>query len=170
MWTVNFQMFKSVLEKAEEPEIKLPTSDESSKKQESYHGYILSKQHITVDLGYLDEVVFISFLHFKGAFLCTLHLLLSHSVMSNSLQPHGLQHTRLPCPLPSPGSCSNSCPLSRWCHPTVSSPVDPFSSCLYLSQPQGLFQWVSSSHQVDKVLVFQLQHQPFHWIFRVDFL
>ena len=45
----------------------------------------------------------------------------SHSVMSNSLQPHGLQHTRLPCPSPSPGACSDSCPLKQWCHPTISS-------------------------------------------------
>ena len=54
----------------------------------------------------------------------------SHSVMSNSLWPHGLQHTRLPCPSPTLGACSNSCPLSRWCHPTISSSVIPFSSCL----------------------------------------
>ena len=50
--------------------------------------------------------------------------------MSDSLQPHGLQHDRLPCPSPSPGVCSNSCPLSQWCHPTISSSVIPFSSCL----------------------------------------
>ena len=50
--------------------------------------------------------------------------------MSNSLQPHGLQHARLPCPSLSPGECSNSCPLSWWCHPTISSSVIPFSSCL----------------------------------------
>ena len=48
-------------------------------------------------------------------------LLLSCSVMSNSLPPYGLQHTRLPCPLPSPGDCSNSCPLNWWCHSTISS-------------------------------------------------
>ena len=52
----------------------------------------------------------------------------SCSVMSDSLQPHELQHTRLLCPSPSPGTCSNSCPLSRWCHPTISSSVVPFSS------------------------------------------
>ena len=46
-----------------------------------------------------------------------------------TLQPHGLQHTRLPCPSPSPGICSDSCPLSRWCHPTISSFVIPFSFC-----------------------------------------
>ena len=54
----------------------------------------------------------------------------SHSVMSNSLQPHGLQHARLPCPSPTPGVYSNSCPLHRWCHPTISSSVIPFFSCL----------------------------------------
>ena len=54
----------------------------------------------------------------------------SHSVMPNSLQAHGLQHARLPCPSPTPGACLNSYPLSRWCHPTISSSVVPFSSCL----------------------------------------
>ena len=56
--------------------------------------------------------------------------LFSHPVMSNSFQPHGLQHARLPCPSPTPGVYSNSCPLSRWCHPTISSSVIPFSSHL----------------------------------------
>ena len=51
-------------------------------------------------------------------------------VMSGSLRPQGLQHTRLPCPSPTPRACSNSCPLSRWCHPTISSSIVPFSSCL----------------------------------------
>ena len=50
--------------------------------------------------------------------------------MSDSLQPHGLQHSRPPCPSPSPRACSDSCPLSRWCHPTILSSVIPFSSCL----------------------------------------
>ena len=54
----------------------------------------------------------------------------SHSVMSDSLGPHGLQHARLPCPSSTPGSCSNSCALSRWHYPTISSSVIPFSSCL----------------------------------------
>ena len=53
----------------------------------------------------------------------------SHSVVSNFLQAHGLQHARLPCPSPTSGVCSNSCPSSRWCHPTLSSSVVPFSSC-----------------------------------------
>ena len=49
--------------------------------------------------------------------------------MSDPLWPHGLQHTRPPCPSPTPRACSNSCPLSQWCHPTISSSVVPFSSC-----------------------------------------
>ena len=57
-------------------------------------------------------------------------LLFSHLVVSYSLRLHWLQHTRLPCPSPSPGACSNSCPLSQWCQPTISSSVAPFSSCL----------------------------------------
>ena len=94
----------------------------------------------------------------------------SHSVVSNSLWPHALQHARLPYPSPTPGVYPNSCPLSRWCHLTISFSVIPFSSCLQSRQHQSLFQWVSSSHQVAKELEFQLQHQSFQWIFRTDFL
>ena len=67
--------------------------------------------------------------------------------MSDSLWPHGLQHARFLCPPLSPGVCSNSCPLSWWCHPTISSSavLSPFA--LNLSQYQGIFQWVGSSHQ-----------------------
>ena len=54
----------------------------------------------------------------------------SHWDVSNSLQLHGLQHTRLPCPSPTPRACSDSCPSSQWCHSTISSSVIPFSSCL----------------------------------------
>ena len=82
-------MFKLDLEKAEEPEIKLPTSTESSKKQVQF----------------------------------------SHSVVSDLLQPNELQHGRPPCPSPTPVIYPNSSPLSRWCHPTISSSVIPFSSC-----------------------------------------
>ena len=55
----------------------------------------------------------------------------SRSVVSDSLWPHGLQHARLLCPSPSPEACSNSCPLSWWCHPTILSSVVPFFSCLH---------------------------------------
>ena len=63
----------------------------------------------------------------------------SRSVMSGSLQPHGLQHTRLPCPSPTPRACSNSCPSSQWCHPTISSSVIPFFSCLQSFPASGSF-------------------------------
>ena len=81
--------------------------------------------------------------------------------MSDSLWPHELQNARLPCPSPSPRACSNSHPFSRWCHPTISSSVPPSPPALSLSQHQGLFQWVSSSHQVAKGLELQLQHLSF---------
>ena len=63
----------------------------------------------------------------------------SHSVMSSSLQPHELQHAKLPCPLPTPETCSNSCPSSWWCHPTISSSVIPFSSHLQSFPASGSF-------------------------------
>ena len=89
----------------------------------------------------------------------------SLSVMSDSLQPNGLQHARPPCPSPTPGVDSNSCPLSRWCHSTIASSIS-----LMLGKHQALFQWVSSSYQVAKLSEFQLQHWSFQWIFRTDFL
>ena len=63
----------------------------------------------------------------------------SHSVVSNCLWPHGLQHTRLPCPSATPGACSNSCPSSQWCHPTISSSVIPFSSHFQSFPASGTF-------------------------------
>ena len=64
----------------------------------------------------------------------------SSSVVSNSLQPNGPQHARLPCPSPTPGAHSHSCPLTRWCRPTVSSSVIPFSSCLQSFPASGSFK------------------------------
>ena len=79
---------------------------------------------------------------------CTaVSLLLSHSVVPNSLWLHELQHTRLPCPSPSPRVCSNSCPLSQWCYPTISSSIICFSSCPQSLWPSGSFQmsWLFAS-------------------------
>ena len=59
--------------------------------------------------------------------------------MSDSLQPHRLQHSKLPCPSPSPGACSNSCPLSQWCYPTILSSIVCFSSCLQSFPESGSF-------------------------------
>ena len=63
----------------------------------------------------------------------------SHSVMSDYLRPHEPQHARPPCPSPTPGVHPNPCPLSRWCHPTISSSVIPFSSCLQSFPASGSF-------------------------------
>ena len=65
--------------------------------------------------------------------------LFSHSVVSDSLWPHGLQHATLPCPSPTPRACSHSCPSSQWCHPTISSSVIPFSSCFQSFPAPGSF-------------------------------
>ena len=94
----------------------------------------------------------------------------SRSVVSDSLRPHESQHARPPCPSPTPGVHSNSRPLSRWCHPAISSSVDPFSSCPNPSQHQSLFQWVNSSHEVAEVLEFQLSHHSFQRTPRADLL
>ena len=69
--------------------------------------------------------------------ICSVRL--SHSVVSDSLRPYGLQHTRLSCPSPTPRVYSNSCPLNQWCHPTISSSVIPFSSCLQSFPASGSF-------------------------------
>ena len=103
----------------------------------------------------------------------------SRWVITNSLQPHGLQYSRHPCPIPTPGACSNSCPLSQWCHPTISSSVIPFSSCLQSFLASGSFPMKRKNLSIGKDPVlfhqglciswpkyweFQLQHQSFQWM------
>ena len=73
-----------------------------------------------------------------------------------TLRPHESQHARPPCSSPTPGVHWDSRPSSQWCHPAISSSVVPFSSCPKPSQHQSLLQWVNSSHEVAKVLEFQL--------------
>ena len=80
----------------------------------------------------------------------------SHLIEYNSFQPHGLQHARPPCPSPTPGVYSNSCPLNQWCHPTISFSVVPFSSCLQSFPASGSFQKSQFFKLVAKVLEFQL--------------
>ena len=99
----------------------------------------------------------------------------SRSVVSDSLRPHGLKYARPPCPLTAPETCSDSCPSSRWCHPTISSSIIPFPSCLLSFPASGSFPMSQLSHRVAKVLEFQLQHQSFHEYsglisFRMDWL
>ena len=101
-------------------------------------------------------------------FICKLLLLFSPKSCLTLCDP---MDTRLPCPSLSPGICSNSYPLSRWCYPTISSSVNPFSSCPQSFPASGSFpvSWLFASGG-QKVLELQLQHQSFQWIFRVEFL
>ena len=82
------------------------------------------------------------------------------SVVSNSLQPHEPQHARPSCPSPTPRVYSNSSPLNRWCPPTISSFVIPFSPCLNLPQHQGLFKWVTSPIRWPKYWRFSFNISP----------
>ena len=80
---------------------------------------------------------------------------LSHTVVSDSLWPHGQQHARPPCPSPTPRACSNSCPWSQWCHPAISSSVIPFSSHLRSFLASGVFprsQFFTSRSQSTGIL------------------
>ena len=79
------------------------------------------------------------FVMLKKCLVCVVSVQFSCSVMSDSLEPHGLQHARLPCPSPTLEACSNSCPLSERCHPIISSSVVPFSSLLQSFPASGSF-------------------------------
>ena len=87
-----------------------------------------------------------------------------------TLWPHGLQLARPPCLSSTLKVYPSSCPLMQWCHSTITSSVVPFFSCLQSFPASGSFQWVSFSHQVVKVLEFQLQHQSLQWTPRTNFL
>ena len=97
------------------------------------------------------------------------YICFSVSQLCPTLWPRELQHACLSCSSLSPRVCSNSLPLSR-CHPMILSLLSPSPPTVNLSQHQGLSKWVSSLHQVAKVLEFQLQHPSFPWIFRTDLL
>ena len=111
----------------------------------------MSIAHHAWHMGSLNQVLRVQLFATLGTVVCQASLsmgfsrqeysslLFSCSVMSNSLPPHGLQHTRLSCLSLSPRVCSNSCPLSRWYHPTISSSVTPFSSCPQSFPKSGSF-------------------------------
>ena len=94
----------------------------------------------------------------------------SRSGVSVSLRPHESQHTRPPCPSPTPRVYSDSCPSSQWCHPAISPSVVPFSSCPQSLPASGSFPVSHLFDEVAKVLEFQLQHQCFQWTPRTDLL
>ena len=79
-------------------------------------------------------------LHFLTTFILESSVQFNCSIVSASLQPHGLQYVRLPCSSATPRACANSCPSSWWCYPTISSSVIPFSSCLQSFPASGSFQ------------------------------
>ena len=85
------------------------------------------------------EYIFVVFLLYGQFASSVSSVQFIRSVISNSLWPHGWQHARFPCPSPTPGIYSNSCPLSQWCHPTILSSVIPFSSCLQSFPASGSF-------------------------------
>ena len=95
----------------------------------------------------LSTFIFIKRLFCPSYFLPFSLVQFSHSLMSDSLQPPGLQHIKLLCPSPSPGVCPNSCPLNPWCHPTISSSVILFSFCLQSFPASESFQmsWLFAS-------------------------
>ena len=96
----------------------------------------------------------------------------SLSVVSDSLWPHGLQHARPPCPSPTPGVHSDSCPLSWWCHPTISSSVIPFSSSLQSFPASGSFQMsqLFASGGQSIAVSASTSVLPMNWKPRTDFL
>ena len=103
-----------------------------------------------------DRLIFRSLELSLICYLSEALLVFSHSVMSDSLQPQGLQHARLSCPSPYPRPCSKSCPLSRWCHATISSSVVPFSSCLQFFRSLGTIKRKSLIADSTEVKVAQL--------------
>ena len=128
--------------------------------------WIISSIHHSLDFLFLFKFTFLSL------FVLT-SVQFSRLVMSDSLQPHERQHTRPPCPSPTPGVHPNPCPLSRWCHPTISSSVIPFSSCPQSFLASGSFQmnqlFASGSQSIRvsasiSVLPMNTQHwSPLGW-------
>ena len=120
----------------------------------SLHMVFCNITHLQV--GIVLYVYFLAYLSFKLYFvwISSVQLL----VVSDSLWPCGLQHTRPPCLSPTPRACSNSCSLSQWCHPTISSSVIPFSSCLQFFSASGSFpmnQFFASGGQSTGISVLQ---------------
>ena len=99
----------------------------------------MGSHRVRHDWSDLDILFFPYSFGWSSTFWRHLSLLFSCQVVSDSLRPHELQHTRLPCPSPSPRACSDSCPLSRWCHPTILSSDITFFSCLLSFPVSGSF-------------------------------
>ena len=138
------------------------------------HGVAMSQTRQLLNWNWAEYVfIFIHSIYFlstedqKRVWVLQMLSLFSSWVMSDSLQPHELQHARLPCPSLFPGVCSDSCPLSHAIQPSHPLSI-PSLPALRLSQHQGPFQWIFASGA--KVLELQLPHHSFQWIFRIDFI
>ena len=160
MWTMNFQLFKLDLEKAEEQRSNCQHLLEHWKSKRvpeninfwftDYAKDFDSVDHnklwkILKEMGIPDHLTWLLRNLYAGqeATIRTVHgtiVQFSCSVMFNSLRPHVLQHARPPCPSPTARVHPNSCPLSRWCHPTISFSLIPFSSCPQSFPASGSFQ------------------------------
>ena len=124
-----------------------------------------------------ESIFFFFFFSLKATILLTVYKLkhinsvqFSCSVVFDSLWPDEPQHTRPPCPSPTPGVHPNPCPMRRWCHPTISSSVVPFFSCRQSFPASGSFPVSQLFASKGKLLEFQLQHQSFQWTPRTDLL
>ena len=99
------------------------------------------EQAASINRGWWNKIILFSVVKDREVWYATVSIQFGSVTQSClTLQPHGLQHTRLPCPSSTPGACSNSCPLSQWHHPAISSSVVPFSSCLQSFPTSGSFQ------------------------------
>ena len=128
------------------------------------------KVHIGAYLKFIHFYFVVLYMIFKAFTVLVFIWLLSfsHSVVSDSLQPHGSQNARLPCPSPSPRAWSNSCPLSQWCHSTISFSVIPFYSCLLSFPASGSF--LLSQRFTSGGQSFSLSISPSKEYLRIDFL
>ena len=120
--------------------------------------WVFSCHHLQITSLYFATILWIYFIKFR----C--------SVVSDSLTPHGLQHTRLPCPSPSPKACQNSCPLSQWCHPKISSSVVPFSSCFQSFPASESFLMSQLFASGGQSIGISASASVLQWIFRTDCL
>ena len=106
----------------------------------NYKGQPTSSRLMTVQSMWISKQISTPTITTQHTYFSLRSVQFSHSVVSDSLRTHGLQHTRPPCASPTPRVYSNSCPLSQWCHPTISSSVVPFSSHLQSFPASGSFQ------------------------------
>ena len=131
-----------------------------------WHHSLLSFQNNYM-VGLVDYsliTVFMAIIFFCFIDLCQF----SHSVVSDYLRPHGLQHAKLSCPSPTARACSNSCPSSQWCHSGISPLCCPLLLLPSIFPRIRVFSNELALHI--RWSKFQLQHQSFQWIFRIDFL